>query len=600
MKRLSLFLFCSLLTVHCSCLPAGTALALEIPRFYGQEIIVTAARIPQLKTETPWEVSIITEEDIKNQGAKTVADALRSVAGVDIKSNGYLGAINSAMIRGASSQQTLVLIDGRKINSPLLGTVDLGDVLVENVERIEVVKAPLSALYGADAVGGVINIITKKPSEKPQLEADVSVGSFATQLYKVKLGGSGKLNYLLTASLNRSDGFRKNSDYDSQNYNAAISWGDLGINMNLYKAQRGVPGVPTPESDPTSASTPDERQRDENGAIEFRYKDFKVFQNQGDQFFHYQFGLDDRYRYWIRGIAFQQNKNYFTNSFSYGLDYQQSQVESSLAGDQKTDNTALYLQDILNVGKHSVTLGVRGDSHSVYGGVVNPRIGALFRLPAEMAIRASYGTAFKAPTFNDLFSSWGGDRNIKPERSQSYDLGVEKQWGDLTSAKISFYHNDVENLIQWLPPTWTAANIGSVSLRGLEFELSKKAEDFNGYLNYTWQDARDGTAVNKDKFLIYRPQNKLCVGLGGRPAGIQSNLNIRYIGERYADQANTVILASYTTVDLRVGRTIGQGDLYLLAENLLDEKYFESYDNMTGRFYPQPGRRYTLGVKWEK
>ncbi len=598
MKKSIRVVSCVLLLAFCFLLSCSCSMAMDVPRYYGEEVVVTASRIPQLKSSIPWSLSVITSSEIQAYGSKTVADALRNVPGVDIKTNGSLGSASSAMLRGSSSQQVLILLNGNKMNSPLLGTFDLGDILVDNIERIEIVKSPLSALYGADAVGGAINIITKSPADGKQLSADISYGTFGTQLIKLNYGGGELVQYLLSASVNKSDGFRQNSDYNSQNYNLAISSGDLKINSGYYKAIKGVPGVPSTEADPYSASTPDERQKDENASMDLQYKNFKIFQKQGDQFYHYQFGLDDRYRYWSRGLTYKQDLEYSKNIFSYGLDFTQNQVDSSLAGSQTTDNSALFLQNILYSDKLSLTMGIRGDNHSVYGGVANPRIGVVAKLPSNMILRTSYGTAFKAPTFNDLFSSWGGNRNIKPERSQNFDIGLEKQITESLVAKASIYYNTIENLIQWLPPTWSAANIGSVKLRGVEIELTKQTENCNWFLNYSYDKSEDETPAYKDKVLIYRPTNKLNAGLSIAVSACRLSGNLRYVGERYVDQSNTILLSPSTLIGLKAEKNYGVYTPYFSIDNLLNMNYFESYDNMTGRYYPMPGRTYTIGVKW--
>ncbi|HVN67888.1 MAG TPA: TonB-dependent receptor plug domain-containing protein, partial [Candidatus Sulfotelmatobacter sp.] len=249
-------------------------------------MVVTASRLPQLASQSPWDTTVIGSAEMR--GCKTVGDALRTVAGADVISQGGLGAVTSVRLQGAAnSSQVLILVDGRRINSPTLGMFDTGDLLLDNVERIEVVRAPLSAVYGSDAVAGVINIITKRPQGQDKI-VSASTGSFGTQQYKIELNG-GPL--LFAFDQTRSDGFRTNSDYFANNFYGKVvqptPLGELFADYNLYDARKGVPGVPTSEADPASASEPNDRQTDRNTLASVGLKtdnyQLRAYQNNLDQ-----------------------------------------------------------------------------------------------------------------------------------------------------------------------------------------------------------------------------------------------------------------------------------------------------------------------------
>ena len=146
-----------------------------VPRFVGQEVVVTALRVPRLKSSLPWNTETFSRKQIEESSATTLGDVVRSVSGLSVKSNGGLGGQVSSRFRGSNTSQVLVLLNGNRINSPTLGSADLGDFLLTDVEKIEVVKAPLSAVYGADAVGGVVNVITRKASSKVSREQPAKI-----------------------------------------------------------------------------------------------------------------------------------------------------------------------------------------------------------------------------------------------------------------------------------------------------------------------------------------------------------------------------------------------------------------------------------------
>lgn len=601
---------------------ASFAQAQEIPRFYGEEVVVTATRMPQLISKIPWNTSVITSQELKN--FRTVGEALRVVAGVDSQSYGYLGALNSIRLRGANASQVLILVDGRRINSPTLGMFDMGDLLVDNIEKIEVVRAPLSAIYGSDAVSGVINIITKYPKETEK-SFSVSTGSFGTQQYKFSVGSE---NYLLSGDYLKSDGFRTNSDYLGKNvygkYYFSFPLGQILVDYGYYEANKGVPGLPTSEADPTSASTPDNRQADKNilSSIGLKREDslLRIYQNslnQRSDFFSI-YGASTYETVTLQtGVEWQQNIDLGAGNVLYGLELREDKGKAPGMGEPRILNYAAFIQDEIQLNeKSSLTASVRGDKHSAAGTSVNPRLGFVYQPQQAFIIRGSAGTAFRAPTLNDLYYNDGysfGDANLKPEKSFSYELGLERQLIERTSARLNYFVSDTTDLILWpqiATYEYQAVNMGKARSEGVEFELARRiGENGKGFINYIYQKALieegvdpsvvGGTIV--DKVMPYTPQSKLNLGMVTE----NSSLLIKYVGERYADVQNNVKLSGYTVVDLTLNKKMGNFQLDFAVNNLFDEIYFEAASvskfagTTTIRKYPMPGRRYSFGVKWE-
>ncbi|MFH1387310.1 MAG: TonB-dependent receptor, partial [bacterium] len=575
-----------LLILHFSFSIFNFSFALDIPRFYGEEVVVTATRLPQLASKSPWNTSIISAEELKN--FKTVGEVLRVLPGVDSQSFGSYGSLNSIRLRGSNASQVLILVDGKRINSPTLGMFDLGDLLADNIERIEVVKAPLSAVYGSDAIAGVVNIISKD-TKKSSTGLYISSGTNATNQYKVSLAGE---NYLVVADQLRSQGFRTNSDYLANslygkvNFNLPIA--ECLIDYNYYDAVKGVPGVPTLEAVPTSASSPNDRQKDNNNFISLCLKNdnsqVRVFQNNLDQKLDpYTWGATQTTTKQT-GIEWQQRRPFNYGELLYGLEAREDTGKSTMAGEHLVSNLAAFVQDEFKIGdQNSFAVTVRGDKHSTAGISINPRLGWACQATEDLIVRASAGTAFRAPTLNELYWNDGwmfGDTNLKPERSVAYEIGLEKKFAENTTAKLNYYVSNITDMILWDWQSSTtetrAKNVGEVYSQGVEFELERKLGDNGrGFINYTYQKAVD----NKDfdplavgKTIRYTPQSKYNLGL---ILG-ESSLLVKHVGQRYGDQYNTVSLPAYTIVDLRIAKKINLVDLEFKAENLFDAVYSEA------------------------
>jgi outer membrane cobalamin receptor len=591
----------------------SASFAQEIPRFYGEEVVVTAARMPQPISQSPWNTSVITSEELKN--IKTVGEALRSVPGIDSQAFGYLGAVNTIRVRGANASQVLILVDGSRINSPLLGTFDMGDLLIDNIEKIEIVRAPLSAVYGSDAISGVINIITKSPGESKK-SIFASAASFGTQQYKVNFANE---RFALSADYLRSDGFRTNSDYSGKNIAGKAmlpvgNWETM-LDVAYYDAVKGVPGVPTSESDPGSATEPNDRQTDKNTRLALSIKNkemnFKVYHNALDQKLDpYIYGASANLT-WQTGIEWQHGFKLGLGDFLYGIEAREDTGKGTMSGQHTIRNYALYVQDVFQPRQDlSITASIRGDKHSVAGESVNPRVGMAYNPARDLTIRSSVGTAFRAPTLNELYWNDGwmfGDASLKPEKAVSFDVGLERGLGQGSYAKVNYFLSSITDLILWDWMSSTietrAKNIGEVALQGVEFEFVKGLwAGGKGFINFTYQKAenkKDFDPLAEGKAIRYAPESKLNAGLSY--AG--GNLIIRHVSEQYADNHNTVKLPAYTVVDLRLSRKLANFDIDFGVDNLFDEKYSEAVGNHPVTYanikYPMPGRRYTLGIRYD-
>ena len=595
------------------------------------EIVVTATKTPHLLKDVPGSVTVITKEEIEESGAVDLGEALEKVGGIKIRDYGSMGAATNITIRGSTPNQVLVLIDGRPTALPSLGTTDLSLYPVDNVERIEVVRGPFSSLYGADALGGVVNIITRDAPEKPTTEFDLSYGSFNTQIYQMNYGAKkGKFGYFITGGKNSSDGDRKNSGCDGKHFTTKLSYdissdAKLSLSLGYLYQSLDVPGS-------LSWPSPNAHQNDEKDWADLTYNlklgessDImaKLFFNRHWLEYknpHIFFPSDSETKVNQVGLELQQNLSLNEmNLLTYGVAHKKDEVEvndrindtSMIGGGKELSTTGIYLQDEINFEALPLTLvpGLRYDAPSAYEKRVSPKMSALYKLREKTGIRASVGAAYRAPTVDDLYwyEDWGwgmgayGNPDLKPEKSTSWDLGVEHQFNEKVLARTTYFRSEVKDLITWAEDpvgSWhyVATNVDKALIQGVEAESKFQfSPEIFASLSYTYTDARDKGETYYDKYLLYQPRDKVDCTLGyENKNGFKAGIGVEYIGSTYSDRDNTETrkLNEYPLLSARVSKTIGKyAEVYLVGKNLTDEEY-QVYRN-----YPMPGMSVTGGVK---
>jgi outer membrane receptor for ferrienterochelin and colicins len=607
--------FALIIFLHLSFVIFNLSFADELPLFYADEVVVTATRIPRLQSSIPWNTKIITREEIEESSSVKLGDILRSASGLSVKANGGSSSQISARFRGSNSQQVLVLLNGNRINSPSLGTFDLGDVLLTDVEKIEVVKAPLSAVYGADAVGGVVNVITKRAAEKPELKISAEFGEFAAQNYSVS--GSGP-NYFFSASTLNSNGFRDNSDYQAKDFSVRFSGGYLEAGVKKYEAEKGSPGS-------LDFLTPQARQNDNNLFYDLNYEVEEIGLKASlsrslldQKYENPAWGILSTHKTTTTNLNIQEAIDRFNfHTLVLGAEIRNDKSESTNSGDHEISNSAVYAQDEIEIpGFIKIVLGGRGDFSSAYGNQFNPRVGCVFNPWKDILFKASWGTSFKAPTIDDLYwtrttePGWPtglitteGNPGLKSETAQSYDVSLERKFDPQSSARLSYYLTHIKDMIRWTNISssltdayWRPTNVSNAAIQGVEFEYEREIFDkLRGFMNFTYQSAKD---EDSGRFLDYAPQTQYNAGVKYvYKKGLTSNFIVKHIGERYADLANTIKLPSYTVVDFSLARGFMHWAIKLDVENLFDENYAETYG--FSDVYPMPGRRYNIGVSYK-
>ena len=441
-------------------------------------IVVTAAKYEKLLKDVPQSVTVIGKEELEKKSGKTLGEILQDVVGLQVQRYGAIGAQSSVSLRGMTSSQVLVLIDGRPINKFQDGLVDLSMIPVNNIASIEIVRGAASSLYGSNAMGGVINIITKKEAEN---SVKISYGTFNTFHNEVTI--SNKVNdytYTITASKDSTDGDRPNSAFDARNFNwyngfKVSDETSVDLKVGYYDSVLGLPGA-------TTFMDYDDKQFDTKyyGDLEIKLPHgltMKGYINYNDMEFEEDPANKATHENRDSGAEIRISRDLgASNHIVIGAEYHDYDLESSEIGEQSTFLASGYLHDEIKFkDKALLTIGGRHDSYKGIDDEFSPSAGLLFYLTADTTFRLSAGKSFRVPTFNDLYwpsTAWAeGNPNLTPEKGVTYDAGIDTQMSNRLWLRISGFYSEVEDMINWAPGTdwiWRPYNISSAIIKGLE------------------------------------------------------------------------------------------------------------------------------------
>jgi vitamin B12 transporter len=578
------------------------------------EIVVTAARIEEPVGETTSGVTLIEGKDIQKMNVDFVPDVFRKIPELHVIQNGGTGKVTSVLLRGGSSSHTLVMIDGIRVNSTTTGSFDFSGITVADIERIEIVKGPQSTIYGSEAMAGVINIITKKGEGRPKAGVSLESGSFGTYNPSLAVSGTYKItDYRLTGNYFSTDGIsaaKNGAERDS--YRNAFVSGKFGI-----KPSENV------EIEVTGRYSYDRSELDGFDFFGRKAVDDLNFVQRGHHALLSGKGMLHLSDMWDQiisvsrardSLTFRDPDTAFNNtemvtsintidwqhvfspaeyySIVAGLEYREEKGENP-GFDESLDNYALYLSNKLQLFRKSlvVTAGARYDDRDTSGTKATYRFGAVYTVPLVGAIiRASYGTGFRAPALNELFFPFYGNRNLKPEETTSWEIGISKDlFENRVHLSITYFDQEYENLITTNPMTFTAANVEEATVKGLEASLLLAVNDHVSIkTGYTYLDTEDRQT---GKQLPLRPQDKLNLAVDVSIKDFTVIADYTFVGERF-DSSVKRTLSSYSIVTMSSSyKASKELTLFARIENLLDEDYEE-----TGSF-GTPGFSFYGGIR---
>lgn len=619
----------------CAAFVPGIAIAED-----ADTIIVSANRSVQSTEEVAQSVSVITLDEIVTRQSVAVSDLLRLVPGVTVTSNGGLGTATSVNIRGADSDQTVALIDGVKLNDPSStgGGFNFGNLLTGNVERIEVVRGSQSVLWGSQAIGGVVNIVTRAPTEQPALNLSGEYGWRDTARVVGNVSGkAGPVSASLGAGYLRTDGFstfneaRGGKERDGyRNFSAqgkvVIALADaVSVDLRSWYSdgKTGIDGFPAPTF--SFGDTPEFARTRElvgyaglNAALlDGRWRNrfaftltdtrrrntdltggtsVETFDAKGrNERFEYQGNIDLSDA--ISAIAGAETEKARFRTSSYGAPFSVASARITSFYGQLTVKPLTGL---------SLSGGVRHDDHEIFGGKTTVSANGLFTPNGgDTIVRASYGEGFKAPSLFQLFSDYGNTA-LRPETSHGWDAGITQKLLDgRIEVGATWFHRDTRNLINFVSctvltgicvgrPFGTYDNVAKARAQGLEFTLALRPVDrFRVQANYGYVDAIN-VATGLD--LARRPRHSVNLSADyDWLFGLKTGATITHVSASYDNASNSRKLEGYALVDLRaafpVTRTV---ELYGRVENLFNEQYETTFRYGTPRRAAYAGVRLAL------
>lgn len=643
------------LLVGSSVFSGGTCVFAEEPseNFTLGEFVVTASRVVTNKADTPANISVITKEAIADNNYSNAAEAISKVPGVNVLGSGAKGTSmgqDKILING--DERVLVLIDGRRVNLGSSGNYS-ADWLppVNAIERIEVLKGAGSALYGTDAVGGVINIITKKGSElDSHVTLRAATGSWNTEQYGITAGGAtkGGLGVFVSASKDRRgnysykgiDGDVKkmpNSGFNTEGFNLKLDQQvgrDNRVTMQFehLNTEGGSPfgyyGVATTD-----------RHKRLNNNISMRYAWNESADNSGyvqvyKNHHHAQFlspAVDNQSDFTdsTAGLEVQQNfKLSKNNEVTAGLEYYKTKVSNDVMfeGKKEITNKAAFVEDRWQFAETwQLNTGLRLDHHNEYGSEITPHVALNKKFNEDSNVYLSWGKIFNAPTVQDLYwkqnmpyqdehgvwqDSWTlGNPDLKPEKGNVWTLGTNTKISEKTNLAASVFYSDIQDAIAWKGNSdgaYQAFNIAKEKRRGLELTVNHDFDDkLSGYLSYTYvkSERDDGYGYgNYDNIKpnIYR-------------AGVKYKYDRWLVNADVTAVTGQVLMytkafdsygysdKSYLTLDLGAQYQVNKAaKVFVKGYNLTNARYQEyggKYSNGEIK-YPMPSRSFIVGMEY--
>lgn len=580
------------------------------------EIVVTATRTAQTQDQTLAAMTVITREDIDKLQPASLLDLLATTPSMAMSNSGGPGKASSLFLRGTSGSQLLVLVDGVRIGTVSAGTIGIPYIPLDQVQRIEIVRGPFSSLYGSGAIGGVVQIFLRHDPGSFSPNASVAAGSYASYKGAAGFSASGEQGWISV------QGSREKTD---------------GINACRVGAATAFAGC--------FADQPDKDGFDDsaltlNGAWRFNERwsvDGLAFRSEGSSEFDGDYSDSNRYSVQVVGghLRYRPSERVnvslragsstdFDTSFlagamrghfdnrrdlgslqgdfglgpgllTLGYDWERQWLGSDVGFDQTTRlNRGLFGQWQMTLGKQSLQANLRRDDNSQFGGKTTGSVLWGWDFAEGLRVVANYGTAFRAPTFNDLYYPGYANPLLRPENSRNAQLGLRGTpgWGNWS---VEAWHNDVRDLIAFDAVSYTPANIGHARIHGIEAVVGSNWFGWDVRASATLMHARDVAhdSPTRGKQLARRPERSAQFDADRKFGDFSVGASWQLAGHRYDDFGNTHPLGGYGLLRLRAGWQFNPDwRLDLALNNVLDKRY------ETAWYFNQPGRNVMLTLNW--
>jgi vitamin B12 transporter len=578
-------------------------------------VIVTASRLPESLEDTLSSVTVIERADIERAQARTLDELLAGVEGVSLARQGGVGQPTSLYLRGGESDHVLWLIDGVRIGSVTTGIPVIQDLPLDTIERIEIVRGPRSSLYGADAMGGVIQIFTRRGGGSPP-SARLTGGSNGTAQAAASLGFGDAARWIdLQGSHLRTDGvnaclgrpfppgggcFTSEPDRDPyrntsvnlrggvrtaggsefqaflQRSEAEVAFDSSFLNeSDLVNQVAGLKWVATPRAAWRSTLQAG-RSWDESTSFRAGGSFTSTFDSRRDS------------------ASWQNDLSFGGNELALGVDWLRDRVSSDTGYTRVSrGNRAAFAQLARRSGAVDAALALRHDDNEQFGEHTTGSVAVGGRLPGGWHVHASYGTAFKAPSFNELYFPGFSNPDLRPERGSTFEIGLRSGQGPLR-WNLAAFRSEIEELIAFDLVSFLPQNISRAGLRGVEGGVDWRLGAWRLDQTLSWLEAEDrGDGVTRGRALPRRPEWSGRTTLGWRGDRADVAASVQFAGRRYDDLANTRELGGYAVVDLTAEWQLNPSvTLQGRLANAFDRRY------ETATLYPALGREVFLTVRY--
>ena len=556
---------------------------------------VQAARTGIPAGRFPVSTSIVTKDEAQMSNANTATDLLGTLPGVFVRKTGAFGRAD-VDIRGIgdSGRQIGVFIDGRPDKMGLFGCSVTHTLPMNNVERIEVIRGPESVLYGSEAFGGVVNIVTRRPTRPLEGSFTTSAGSFNTKNLRFQQGSRlDAIDYFVSIDKRSSDGHAENSLYNATDYSARFGYA-LSKNSELSFSGKYFSGIKN-EPFPAAAGTWNDYGR---GSADLTYKksgdvtdtSLKVYRTFGEHRFSDGFHSKDH----TDGIMLHGKRMLSAdNALSAGADfrYQSGDVLNiappTMIGSYHKYEYGVYVNDDHTFfEKLTVSAGARYNRDEYSGGIVTPRAGVVYSARPGTVLRGLVSSGFRAPQLNDLYL-WSGNKDLKPEKVVNTELGVRQDIGDRVAVDVTGFVMKGTDLIE--VRSGKKQNTGEFEFKGLETALNAVIAPWLGArINYTFFDAGRNTAG--------RPGEKIGASLACISGRFSGTMGGEYVGRYYAADDSSGRIDDYLVVNAKLDyRLLDQLNVFIGLDNITDASYRIFY---SGGLYEMPKRSLTAGASY--
>lgn len=594
-------------------LPAAAQQATNAPATRLPEVVITASRFAEEIGKSSLNATIVTRAEIEQRQSQTVADVLRGEQGVIVNQTGQPGGNTSVFLRGGNGSHTLVLIDGVRVNRPYDNTFNFADLPVDSVERIEILRGPQSTIYGSEALGGVINIITKQGVGQPTGSAMVEGGSFQSwrtrESFSVK---SGMFSAAADGSYFTTDNSRSNSAYDALNGSVRLGLQpaeqfSASFLANFLSSRAGVPNDRFTDDPNDRFQTDSQLYALTLAGRPIDWWDVKLTLSHGRERNRFNqpppnppfFGGD-----YANEVRSDRNQADLQNTFTLADGHRllvggTYDASSAHQVDPFTDFRATVISrasfaqyEFAPHERFTATVGGRVDSHSSYGTQPTWKFGARHTVPVtETIIRANVGTSFRSPSITELYYPVFGNPALRPEQAIGWDAGVEQPLlGNKVKLGVTYFQNEFKDLINGFPPV----NVQRARTLGLEnFATWTPVPELSLRLSYTWLAAEDRTTgLRLDRRAEHSGSFNVNYAFLKK---FNANTAVKRVGPR-PDQnfstfpATRVTNPGYVKWDLGLSYNVCKNfSVHGRLDNVLDARYEEVFG------FPSLGRTFWLG-----